>query len=200
MADASTERILVMHQTPGRIRISVPFLRGRKSSASDLARHLGVIPHVRSATLRPTTGSVIVHHEAGAVDADRLSVRIKRALADGRQTAQISPAGSVTPAPTQAAGSLRRGISSVLALGAITMLLLWKRFVMRMPPSPVWLAAAALLVGGNLFYRSLSVQTAEPIPVACLTGSPRMMKPKLIGVTRQGIEIAYSRKYQMGIV
>ena len=47
MADTFTKQLRVIHKTPGRIRISVPFLHGRASGAADLARHLGFIPHDR---------------------------------------------------------------------------------------------------------------------------------------------------------
>jgi cation-transporting P-type ATPase C len=54
------------------------------------------------------------------------------------------------------AGSLRRGILSVLALSGFTLFYLWKRFVLKAPLSASWLTAATLLGGANLFYRALS--------------------------------------------
>jgi cation-transporting P-type ATPase C len=76
--------------------------------------------------------------------------------------------GGVFPAPlsidhaglpqgqSDLAGSLRRGIASVLALSAFTFLYLWRRFVRKAPlPSP-WLVTGTLLGGGNLFYRAFS--------------------------------------------
>lgn len=128
--------------------------------APALERHLALTPHVRSTSVRPITGSVIIHYDAHAVDAPQLVSRLQMAMAvleSGVFSAPLSVVHTGLPlAQAGLAGSLRRGIISVLALSAFTLFYLWKRFVLKAPLTASWLTAATLLGGTNLFYRALS--------------------------------------------
>ncbi len=150
----------ISHQTQGRVRVKVPWLRGRPAAALALERHLAREPHVRSTSVRPITGSVIVHYDAHAVDAPQILSRLQTTSAElesGVFSAPLSVVDSgLHKEQAGLAGSLRRGILYTLALSAFTLFYLWRRFVLKAPLPASWLMAAKLLGGTNLFYRALS--------------------------------------------
>lgn len=71
----------ISHQTQGRVRVKIPWLRGRPAVAPALERHLALTPHLRPTSVRPITGSVIIHYDAYAVDAPQLVSRLQMAMA-----------------------------------------------------------------------------------------------------------------------
>ena len=117
-------------------------------------------PHVKSTSVRPLTGSVIIHYDAHAVDAPQLLNRLQMMVAKldtGVFSAPLSTDDKdLTQGKSDIAGSLWRGILSVVALSALTLFYLWRRFVRKAPLPSSWLATGTLLGGSNLFYRAFS--------------------------------------------
>ncbi len=128
--------------------------------AAVLERHLACEPHVLSTSVRPVTGSVVIHYEAHEIDAPQILSRLQMTvvkLEPGVFSAPMSIDHTGLPqGQSDLAGSLRRGITSVLALSALTFYYLWRRFVRKAPLPASWLMAATLLGGSNLFHRAFS--------------------------------------------
>ena len=75
-------QLQISHQTQGRVRVKIPWLQGRPAVALALERHLAREPHVRSTSVRPITGSVIIYYDAHAVDAPQLLSRLQMTMAE----------------------------------------------------------------------------------------------------------------------
>ena len=125
-----------------------------------LEKYLASEPHVKSTSIRPITGSVIIHYDDHAVDAPATLSRLRMIMAKldtGVFSGPLSIDHSdLTRGQFDISGSLRRGILSVVALSAFTLFYLWRRFVRKAPLPSSWLVMGTLLGGSNLFYRAFS--------------------------------------------
>ena len=125
-----------------------------------LEKHLASEPHVKSTSIRPITGSVVIHYDDHAVDAPAILSRLQKIMAkldpDDFSGPLSIDQSDLPQGQSDLAGSLRRGILSVLALSAFTLFYLWRRFVRKAPLPSSWLVAGTLLGGSNLFYRAFS--------------------------------------------
>ena len=154
-------QLQIGHQAQGRIRVKIPWLRGRLAVVPALEKHLASEPHVKSTSIRPITGSVVIHYDDHAVDAPQILSRLQKIMAKLDPGVFSSSPLSIdrTNLPQGKSDlpvSLRGGILSVLALTAFTLFYLWRRFVRKAPLPSSWLVGGALVGGSNLFYRAFS--------------------------------------------
>jgi P-type Ca2+ transporter type 2C len=75
-------RVEVLHdRVPGRLRLSVPCIRGRPLLAKALQASLPTLPSIAAAEARPSTGSLILRH-APAQSADAMLAAVRSVLDD----------------------------------------------------------------------------------------------------------------------
>jgi cation-transporting P-type ATPase C len=158
MTTAANGDIRIRHQTSGRVRVTVPSIKGRPEAARLLAQRLGREPQIGSADVRPTTGSVILYFDGAAARKATTIDTLATALAEldqiGWQQSQLpvrQDSGTGRPA---AFGSTRRGLLRVLALTGFTLLHLIRTFILKSPLSAPWMIAGTLLGGLPLFRRA----------------------------------------------
>jgi hypothetical protein len=70
--------IYVVHVLPGRVRLRLPWLREHGSVANELAEGLLRIRGVDEVEVRPFTGSVLVLHDAEALDLEDVLAMVRR--------------------------------------------------------------------------------------------------------------------------
>lgn len=109
-----------VHQTRGRIRIRVSWLRDRTARALPLERFIARAPHVRTVRVRSMTGIVIVDYDANEVAGLDLSGRLKddmTSLPAGAWSAGlVADKRDTRRYRSDPGGVLRRGVFSVIAL------------------------------------------------------------------------------------
>lgn len=116
----------VMSDAAGRIRLSVPWMRGSAARAVSIEENIDFVGGVRAVHSYPRTGAVLIWYRPGACDRDRLLAAVRRAAAVGR--ADVAPRAPRSAEVT--GGDLLR-----MVVGGVALLLLGgRRYVLRRPP------------------------------------------------------------------
>jgi hypothetical protein len=58
----------IEHQLPGRVRMKIPAGKGNPELLKQISEVFGVIPGIEEIIVNPTTGSVVLHYDAGRHD------------------------------------------------------------------------------------------------------------------------------------
>ena len=142
------------------MRVKIPWLRGRLAMVPVLEKHLASEPHVKSTSIRPITGSVVIHYDDHAVGAPAILSRLQKIMTKLNPDDFSGPLSidqsDLPRGQFDTSRLLRRGILSVLALSVFTLFYLWRQFVRKAPLPSSWLVTGTLIGGSNLFYRAFS--------------------------------------------
>lgn len=76
--------IRVVHQSPGRLRLRLPWLRSDVDGATALAELLAELSGMIEVAVRPSTGSVLCTFEPDALDASRVLATVRRSTGVAR--------------------------------------------------------------------------------------------------------------------
>jgi hypothetical protein len=103
--------IRVAHQSPGRLRLRLPWLRHDADGATALADDLAELPGMIEVAVRPSTGSVLCTFEADALDAARIIAAVRRCTGVTRVLdAQEELTAPTTVEPVAAGSSVARAL------------------------------------------------------------------------------------------
>lgn len=67
-----------LHQVPGRLRVRTPLIKGNEKKASEATSLLESIHGIRSTSTNTITGSIVVHYDPQAVDAETITSILTR--------------------------------------------------------------------------------------------------------------------------
>jgi len=90
--------IHLVHVSPGRTRLRLPWLRGAPGDAAALADKLAAVDGMLEASVRPRTGSVLCQYDPDRLDPERIIARVRRYT---QVTAVVRP-GEEAPAEVAA--------------------------------------------------------------------------------------------------
>lgn len=95
------EAILVAHEVPGRLRLQVPALAGKKRHAASLRDHLEGVPGVLSAKPNLTTGSLVVEYAVDTANRDMILAQLRQCRLPAPEQAAPQEGASKRGAPRQ---------------------------------------------------------------------------------------------------
>ena len=84
MTDLPPEGVRVKSETPGRIRLAIPWLRGDRAALLDLLAEMRGLAGLREASASTRTGTLLVLYDPAAQDARSIADAVRRARAGGR--------------------------------------------------------------------------------------------------------------------
>ena len=78
LAERSADRVRVKSDTPGRVRLAVPWLRGDRTALLDLLAGVRDLPGLRDASGNTLTGTLLVRYDPTRLDVDGVLAAVRR--------------------------------------------------------------------------------------------------------------------------
>ena len=149
----------VCHSIAGRVRLKSVAVRSSAVNAKALERFLTFQGDIRSARVKPSTGSIIVHYDASVLSEHSVAQTVLEGITELSRLRCRSGDEAFEPPVAdprwRSRGSLASGVLKVLAFTGFTAYYLARTWLIKSPLKPGWMTAATVIGSLPLFRRAI---------------------------------------------